>query len=323
MDQDPAFMHPAETLPEAMYSVRFDDGSVVEARGSAVWVISVRNGHGDAFVTKRVVTADLAAEIPRGGAGVPLVVRRSRPVDLPVDPYVFGYWLGDGQSANGNINVGLEDYAAVKAQLTRTLAAFEDIGEGRYPYLKSVVLLNIRRRPELCPKGHNRNDNPLFTKLGHPVCRRCHNGKAKSRPTLMSLHERLNGIGVIGNKHIPDIYLHAGTEQRRALLQGLMDSDGHITKTGRGHFTNTNKLILDGFIQLARSLGYKPMVRAHSTAGWIVDFGINSFVPVARLERKQSRVVVLKTRQSRMKYIRSVTIVTSAAGGHGQVPPTL
>lgn len=297
---------------ETNYRVVFDDRSEVIAHASAVWIISVRSGHGDTYPTKSVRTDALAAEIPRR-ACIPLIVQPSMPADLPVDPYVFGYWLGDGQAANGNISVGLEDYASLKDELTKTLHWYEDLGEGRY--WETVTLLNIRRRPELCPKGHDRTDNPIINRFGHAICRRCNNGKAKGLPTLMSLHERLKGLGVIKNKHIPDLYLHAGLEQRRALLQGLMDSDGHIDKTGRAGFTNTNPRIIDGFVSLTRSLGYKANLRAHSTSGWIVGFTVNSDVPIVRLDRKQSRVVVFTGRQSRMKYIRSVDVARDAVGG--------
>ncbi|WP_350000919.1 LAGLIDADG family homing endonuclease [Pseudarthrobacter sp. WHRI 8279] len=278
-------------------------------------MISVRNGHGDAFETKAVRTEALALHLPRR-ACVRLLAQPSVPVDLPVDPYVFGYWLGDGQSANGNICVGMQDYEHLRAELIKTLRAYEDLGEAHY--WQNMMMLNIRRRPELCPKGHDRTDNPRFSKAGHPICRRCTNGKAKHLPTLMSLHERLKSVGVIKNKHIPDLYLHAGTHQRRALLQGLMDSDGHIDKAGRAGFTNTNRRIVDGFVFVARSLGYKPQVRQHNTSGWIVSFAVNSTAPIVRLERKAARVVVATSRQARMKYIRSVTELTP--DGHDQSP---
>ena len=40
---------------------------------------------------------------------------------------------------------------------------------------------------------------------------------------------RLVDLGLFRNKHIPDAYLYGSVEQRRALLAGLMDSDGTIT----------------------------------------------------------------------------------------------
>ena len=39
---------------------------------------------------------------------------------------------------------------------------------------------------------------------------------------------RLREMEVLRDKHIPALYLRAGNDQRLQLLQGLMDSDGHI-----------------------------------------------------------------------------------------------
>ena len=38
-------------------------------------------------------------------------------VNLPLDPWMLGCWLGDGTSANGNITVGLEDAVEVRARM--------------------------------------------------------------------------------------------------------------------------------------------------------------------------------------------------------------
>lgn len=75
------------------------------------------------------------------------------------------------------------------------------------------------------------------------------------------LHKDLRTVGVIGNKHIPEIYLTASVEQRWALLHGLMDSDGYCSKDGKLNFDNTNKAIIDGFVEVARSLGVRVTVK--------------------------------------------------------------
>ena len=45
-----------------------------------------------------------------------------------------------------------------------------------------------------------------------------------------SLSSRLRDLDLLGNKHIPRDYLEGSVEQRRALLAGLMDTDGYIDK---------------------------------------------------------------------------------------------
>jgi len=64
-------------------------------------------------------------------------------------------------------------------------------------------------------------------------------------------------LNVLGNKHIPTAYLLASVAQRRALLHGLMDSDGNVSKDGQCMFSTSNKAIRDGFWELCHSLGIK------------------------------------------------------------------
>lgn len=71
---------------------------------------------------------------------------------------------------------------------------------------------------------------------------------------------KLKELNLIKNKHIPEIYLRASYRQRLALLRGLMDMDGYCSKEGQCEFTTTKKQLRDGFIELARTLGYKPML---------------------------------------------------------------
>lgn len=81
---------------------------------------------------------------------------------------------------------------------------------------------------------------------------------------LTGLKEKLDSLGCLREKHIPDIYLRANQEARRALLQGLMDSDGTCKKDSRHRagamcmFSNTNKNLSDGVFFLASSLGMRP-----------------------------------------------------------------
>ncbi|MHA7290006.1 hypothetical protein ACX80V_10205 [Arthrobacter sp. MDT3-24] len=62
-------------------------------------------------------------------------------------------------------------------------------------------------------------------------------------------------------------------------------------KKGQVQFVNPNRRILDGFVEIARSLGYKPSVRAHPTSGWLAVFQVADDRPVARIQRKALRVV--------------------------------
>lgn len=75
--------------------------------------------------------------------------------------------------------------------------------------------------------------------------------------TVLGLKVKLRALGVLNNKHIPAEYLRASREQRLALLQGLMDTDGSISKFFQCDFCNISKPLADGFRELLRTLGIK------------------------------------------------------------------
>jgi len=74
---------------------------------------------------------------------------------------------------------------------------------------------------------------------------------------VAGLRQTLRKVGVLGDKHIPAEYLMASVEQRWALLEGLMDSDGSCDTQGRCEFTTTSDRLAGGFASLLRLLGMK------------------------------------------------------------------
>lgn len=78
---------------------------------------------------------------------------------------------------------------------------------------------------------------------------------------LLGLKPELRKLNVLNNKHIPEEYLQGSVEQRMALLQGLMDTDGYITPSGKCEFYNTVKELAENFRELAQSLGIRTFMR--------------------------------------------------------------
>ena len=109
------------------------------------------------------------------------------------------------------------------------------------------------------------------------------------KPRLLT---RLRNLEVFNNKHAPDLYLRAGMGQRLALLQGLMDSDGHIYADGKAEFTSKSIRLAEGAQELALSLGMKATIRESGERGverrvsrhYRVRF--TPTLPVATLPRK-------------------------------------
>jgi deoxycytidine triphosphate deaminase len=111
-----------------------------------------------------------------------------------------------------------------------------------------------------------------------------------------SLNSTLRAHGLLGNKHVPGVYLTASVAQRTALLQGLMDSDGSVDAYGRCEFSSNSELLADGVVELAASLGFRPVKTKDRATLYGIDHGPRYRVrytpdrPVFRLPRKLSRL---------------------------------
>ena len=218
------------------YRVRFSDGSSIVADAEHRWM--TEDGHSRAYEVstgtyakkpgehrgakrrrypKVRTTAEIAATLRvhrRGDLNhaIRSTLALNLPdVDLPIDPWVLGLWLGDGTTTDGIITAGPEDVAEVRS---RVEAAGYTTTERRVSGGRA----------------------PCFGIRGFRVA--------------------LRDLGVLGNKHVPRSYLRSSTEQRLALLRGLMDSDGWA-QNGSGHFASTEPRLTDAVHELAVSLGWK------------------------------------------------------------------
>ena len=107
------------------------------------------------------------------------------------------------------------------------------------------------------------------------------------------LDGRLRTLGVLGDKHIPTAYLRASEDQRRALLAGLLDSDGTVLPTGVLQFVVTHERLARDFAELVASLGMRCSITTRAVAGrtpasstaYLVTF--STLETVFRLERKR------------------------------------
>lgn len=74
---------------------------------------------------------------------------------------------------------------------------------------------------------------------------------------ILGLHRLLGENGLRSNKHIPEAYMRASVSQRMALLQGLIDTDGHVSPDGQIEFCNTNERLAKQVQELVHGLGRK------------------------------------------------------------------
>src|SRR4030065_1144331 len=228
--------------------------------------------------------------------------------DLIVDPYVLGYWLGDGNSNAPIITIALDDMTEVMGSF---ISANHTCTE-RKTFGNSTSFIVDKKDTRFCLRGHDRTKVGVY-RNSCMECRRLDvlhkkDRSKKPKPVANSLSWRLRKLSLLkGNgkqnsnniKHIPEIYKQASISQRIALLQGLMDSDGTCDSRGTATFSNINKKLIDDFFELAAGLGLKPgkgkrltTVNDSPYTFWQVTFQVHSDnFPVFRLCRKQERSV--------------------------------
>lgn len=142
-------------------------------------------------------------------------------------------------------------------------------------------------------------------------------GRAETR-TVLALRPQLRELGLNDRKSIPPLYLRASTEDRTALLQGLMDTDGSVSPAGQCEFTTTSPALAGGVTELLRSLGAKPTCREKraTIAGrdvgpkWRIQFFAPPGLHPFRIARKGERVRFGAGR-SRTRQIIAITPVPS------------
>jgi phage terminase large subunit GpA-like protein len=296
------------------FEVVFSDGETLVADDEHLWGVERFSWTAPNWRSEVVTTAQIAEDTIYGGSRprYRYRVRTSAPletpaVQLPLDPYLFGVWLGDGSSNQATISSHGDDAAhyVQAAQRANHEASISRDGP-------NTVFIHLDRRPLLtthCQRGHEFSGVGRGADGGCSECRREGHHRRKhgvaQRPLFLffgTFASRLRSIGVLGEKHIPDAYLNAGTAQRLALLQGLMDTDGSCDRTTRcAEFTSVKPRLVEGFVSLARSLGLTPKVaekattwtykgeRKHSTA-FRVSFPVPPGFALFTLPRKVSRL---------------------------------
>jgi len=258
-------------LGRPCFDVQFSDGEVITADASHLWLTITRAARKRGRDPEVVTTEHLEKSL-RSGDEVNHHIALAEPVqcapvDLPVDPYVLGVWLGDGTSTKAEITCGRGDEQVL-----------EEIRAAGYEVWPATGVLAYRIGG-LHRGGVNRTRDA--------------GGRFNADGSLSST---LRAHRLLGNKHVPVAYLRGSTDQRLALLQGLMDSDGYIDVHGRCEFVSARECLADAVVELAASLGLRPVKRKKRVTFRGVEHGVahqvkfTPWLPVFRLRRKLHRL---------------------------------
>ena len=177
-----------------------------------------QNGRTNCFFVK--TTKELIDEYLSKGHDIYLPLPnpyKGNKIELPIDPYVLGVWIGDGCKDGVSFCIS-NDESDIIEKLARILGTKYSL---HHDYNYSNLLW--------------RNDNVR---------------KAEKYLKEIGLNDYSR------NRFIPKEYLNASIEQRMELLKGLIDSDGDVSSKNRFSFSTTSEKLKEDFLELCRSLGY-------------------------------------------------------------------
>lgn len=222
-----------------IYEVHLVDGRMVEVADEHLWTAYVGS---DCNRTRVINTADMLKIGMRSGKKYRFRLPMNDAVEyhnvnLPIDPYVLGAFLGNGCK---------RDYHTLE------LSSGNDFVPNEVARLLGIYV----------EKTRSNNYSWIFKK----------NQDSKSRIHSYELCPELDYLLTqtkSGDKYIPDIYKTASIEQRWALLQGLFDADGCIEDKDRFHLTYTtaSEKLRDDICEVIYSLGMSCTWRLGRKAG--------------------------------------------------------
>lgn len=216
------------------YRIYFTDGSTAVCSENHLWTVKHNRTKKTLTLPLSRIMRDYRYDAPGGQTQYRYAVPTSQPVvfdahrePLPVHPYIIGALLGDG-------TVG-----CVPAYSPKITTADPEI---------------IEQFIELMPEGWTitQEHDRITYRLGDIRGRMGWKHKSRARLGIVA-------AGIAGmqseTKSIPTRYLFASVEERWALLQGLMDTDGSAANGGFPTFHTCSPQLAQDVVDLVQSLG--------------------------------------------------------------------
>ena len=317
------------------FRVRFSDGAEVIADADHQWVTTTLWGRTERWSPAVVTTRDMAATLrARDGHALNHAIEACGPLEYPaqellVSPYTLGAWLGDGATDAASITCVDPE---ILDEIRRDGYTVHHNNPGQHDRALRYRIALLPEKPVCLLAGPR--CSPSGAVLARGLCANHYasergNGRIGEWPLrpAVSVHTQLRELGVLGNKHIPERYLHASVAQRLALLQGLMDTDGTVSTGGSGtgqgsgaarcEFSVVSERLAKDVRELLLGLGIKvtlhegPAVLRGRVTGTRYRLGFQTDLPVFRLPRKAVRLAPLRTRRAKLRYVTAVEPVAS------------
>ena len=147
-------------------------------------------------------------------------------IEIKIDPYYFGLWLGDGTSISHQIetkDIEIKNYLKKYSKKLNLLYK-----EECYDYKKSCrISLNI--------------DKKIY----------------KKNPIIQEFRK----YNLYNNKHIPELFFLKNDKFKLKILSGIIDSDGYLDYKTNYEIIQKNKKLSYDIYRLCGSLGYNPIIK--------------------------------------------------------------
>ena len=266
-----------------VFELTFSDGRKTRCCKEHLWNVTTRTRreHGCGYVT---ISLEEMLERPiKDKKGYTYRVPLCRPVEyssdgeLPIAPYLLGALVGDGC-------LTLKQNPA-----NRHTALYFNNSE--YDVIGRVM-------NELNKIGAVMRFNPATTNQFSIT----HCGALKEAIVSLGLNVKST------DRAIPEAYLRATVADRRALLAGLLDTDGHVTEKGSLNYSTSSRQLAADVCELARGLGYKATLSAGRGAERIVRISSDGDVFLSR--KHEARMERAKQGRNRAEDLESVALVS-------------
>lgn len=300
-----------------IYKITFSDGTSTRCCDDHLWLTQSKNDRRKKMPGTVKTLAEVRRELRncrgQNNQFIPMVDTIAfQPTPVPLDPYLLGLLIGDGGFANGSVRLTTADPELVnetQARLPKNCAIIK-CGRSKIDYSITDSRSKLAKHEDnirailLSPTGEEQtigstsifaaknNVSPSgialllkgkIKQLKGWVVRE----KAGSKPELRNdVVIALGELGLLGHKSetkfVPSAYKYNSAHIRLAILQGLLDTDGTVSKNGYNvSFSSTSKQLALDVQELVWSFGGKAVISNRQTYYTYKGFkkaGMPSFV---------------------------------------------
>lgn len=269
-----------------VFKITFQDGSSTECCDEHLWSVNTptrrHRGNPDKILQLSEIRKKIKYENGNKCHYIPVIepIRNlGNGTQLPLDPYLLGYLIGNGCFTRPTPSVSTPDQETIE-RLSHLLIPLETKLEQRSEYDWAIMPI----------QKWDRN----------------------------KLKRILKELGIYGEysyqKVVPEIYLWSSFKARQSLLQGLLDSDGHVRPVDNNiEYSTSSKALAEDAVFIVRSLGGICRIREKKTQrrlSYRMSISLPSEVQPFRLARK-SKVYHPRTKYLPYRAIESVEYVGS------------